>query len=128
MIYQFPVPHEDELLVSLLARFVSRQGIRDDKVALQALFGSRNVVPSALLQGHLEGLLERIGHLWIIESKEILNQHSILPVFKPFIEPDRYLAIQKSLIVDAKSHSMITAGINASSLIAVSSCSPNKQG
>jgi hypothetical protein len=117
MIYQFPVPHEDELLVSLLARFVSRQGIRDDKVALQALFGSRNVVPSALLQGHLEGLLERIGHLWIIESKDILNRHSILPVFKPFIEPARYSAIQKSLIVDAKSHSMITAGINASSLI-----------
>jgi len=117
VIYQFPVAHEDELLVSLLARFVSRQGIRDDKVALKAIFGSTNIIPSALLQGHLESLLERVGHVWPIEAEDILERHSILPIFKPFIEPVRYSAIQASLITDAKSHSMLTAGVNASSLV-----------
>ncbi len=66
MIYQFPVPHDDELLGSVLARFISRQGIREDKVALELLFGSRNIVPSALLQGHLSQLANNVQHLWPI--------------------------------------------------------------
>lgn len=116
MILQFPLAHEDELLVSVLARFITRQGLRDDKVALEVLFGSRNIVPSALLQGHLGELLIRVGHLWNITSEELIFCHSILPIFKPFVERERYRAISEELVVDDKSHSMVKIGINASSL------------
>jgi hypothetical protein len=116
MILQFPLAHEDELLASVLARFITRQGLRDDKVALEVLFGSRNIVPSALLQGHIGELLIRVGHLWSITSEELIFRHSILPIFKPFVERDRYLAISEELVVDDKSRSMVKIGINASSL------------
>lgn len=53
MNYQFPVQLNDELLGSPLARSIYRQGISEDKVALDLLFRSRNIVPSALLQRHL---------------------------------------------------------------------------
>lgn len=117
MIYQFPVPHDGELLGSILARFISRQGIREDKSALEILFGSRNIVPSALLQGHLFQLTNNVHHLWTISPNEVIANHSILPVFKPFIEPERYTSICTGLKYDVKSHSMLKAGINASSLV-----------
>ena len=117
MIYQFPVPHDDELLGSVLARFISRQGIREDKVALELLFGSRNIVPSALLQGHLSQLTDAVKHIWQTSPSEIIANHSILPVFKPFIEANRYSAICSELTHDLKSHSMLKVGINASSLL-----------
>lgn len=116
MIFQFPVPHNDELLGSVLARFISRQGIREDKVALELLFGSRNIVPSALLQGHLSDLSRQVWRLWPATTDEMLEKHSILPVFKSFIEPSRYAAICSDLAFDSKSHSMLKTGINASSL------------
>ncbi|TPE54268.1 hypothetical protein FJM67_04785 [Maribrevibacterium harenarium] len=117
MIYQFPVPHDDELLGSVLARFISRQGIREDKVALALLFGSRNIVPSALLQGHLSCLANNVQNLWPITPNEMIENHSILPIFKPFVEFDRYTSICTDLTLDVKSHSMLKVGINASSLV-----------
>ncbi|MEL0638689.1 TnsD family Tn7-like transposition protein [Marinomonas sp. TI.3.20] len=117
MIFQFPIPHDDELLVSILARFIARQGLREDKAALSLLFGSRNIVLSPLLQGHLSDLYRSVGRLWPITPNEILEKHSTLPLFKSFVEPDRYAAICSDLAFDSKSHSMLKAGINASSLV-----------
>lgn len=91
MLMQFPTAHDDELLGSVLARFIHRQGIRDDKVALKKLFGSRNIVPSAVLQGHADELLSNIGHLWLISPRDLLEKHTLLPIFRPFVskrEPD----------------------------------------
>ena len=117
MIMQFPVAHDDELLVSVLARFVSRQGMRDDKSALDVLFGSRNIVPSPLLQGHIKELLSRVGHIWPINANELIDRHSILPFFQSFIEPARINEMKQGLIENNKSNIMTTIGINASSIL-----------
>lgn len=113
---QFPVPHDDELLVSVLARFVTRQGIRDDKVAVQVLFGSRNIVPSALLQGHIQALLSRIDHIWLISQHEVIQRHSILPFFQSFVEPLRMQTVCSQLIQSDKPDVMTSLGINASNI------------
>lgn len=116
MIFQFPLPHEDELLVSILARFVSRQGLRDDKSALDMLFGSRNIVPSALLQGHLQDLLLQVGHIWPVSAEYIMEHHSVLPVFRSFVEPERFKIVQNGLKFSHKSHVLTNVGINASNI------------
>lgn len=48
MLMQFPKAHDDELLGSIIARFVQRQGLQDDKVAFDHLFGPRKIVPSSV--------------------------------------------------------------------------------
>lgn len=116
MILQFPVANDDELLVSILARFVSRQGLRDDKVALDVLFGSRNIIPSALLQGHVQALLSHVDHIWLISDNEVIQRHSILPFFQSFVEPSRIQDVRYSLIYSDKSHVMTSIGVNASSI------------
>jgi len=116
MIMQFPVAHDDELLVSILARFVARQGLIDDKVALETLFGSRNIVPSALLQGHIQALLSHVGHIWPINEFDVIHRHSILPFFQTFVEPLRIKEVLYRLIHSDKSHVMTSIGVNASSI------------
>lgn len=116
MIMQFPIAHNDELLVSILARFVARQGLKNDKAALELLFSTRNIVPSALLQGHIQPLLSNVGHLWPVSEIDVINRHSLLPFFQSFIEPQRVEAVQNSLIYSEKSTALTTIGKNASNV------------
>lgn len=117
MIMQFPVPYKDELLSSVLARFILRQGINADKQALAVLFGSRNIVPSSRFQGHIQLLLSNVGHIWNISPEQVIDDHSLLGVFKPFMDLARCNALKQELIVGNKNQSLTSIGINASKLI-----------
>lgn len=117
MIMQFPIPYPDELLSSVLARFIHRQGINADKQALDILFGSRNIVPSSLFQGHVQLLLSNAGHIWNISPEQVIDDHSLLGVFKPFMDAARYDAQKQELIHGTKNQSLTSIGINASKLI-----------
>ncbi len=117
MIMQFPVPYRDELLSSVLARFVLRHGINADKCALELLFGSRNIVPSTLFQGHIQQLLSNVGHIWQTSPEAVLRDHTLLSVFKPFMERPRYEKHMHVLIAGKKNQTVTSLGINASSLI-----------
>lgn len=116
MIAYFPIPQEDELLTSVIARYVHEQGLRDDKVALDWLFGCRTVIPSPLLQGHIHQLLMNVGHLWQTTKKDVIAQHTILPIFKSFIPHNRYTQLEQNLINGSVNTSTLRSGINASLL------------
>lgn len=117
MLMQFPRAHDDELLGSVLARFIHRQGIKDDKVALKKLFGSRNIVPSAVLQGHADELLSNMGHLWVISPRDMLEKHTLLPIFRPFVSETNYESLIQDLSGRRKNHSMLRSGLNASNIV-----------
>ncbi len=116
LIAHFPKPQRDELLGSILARFIKRQGIRDDKVALDILFGNRKIVPSPLLQGHIGELHANIGHLWQVEPADVVERHTLLPLFKPFIPADRYKMLQTNLVELTLNTGTLRSGMNASIL------------
>lgn len=117
MLMQFPLAHEDELLGSIIARFVQKQGLQDDKVALDQLFGSRKIVPSSVLQGHANQLLANVGHLWNISARGLLEQHTLLPVFRPFVAAKAYERFVRDLCAEGKNHSMLRTGLNASNIV-----------
>ena len=85
MVTHFPIAHEDELLGSILARFVERQGIHEDKIACHLLFGSRNIAPAVFFQGHIAALMQQVGHIWKHSLEDIAYRHTLLPIFKPFV-------------------------------------------
>lgn len=114
MLTHFPVAQKDELLTSIIARFIQQMGIKNDKIALDILFGNRMIVPSPFLQGHIAHLLEHVGHVWGVHSKQIVERHTSLPLFKPFVESHRYKALQANLIHSRVNPSMSLAGIPAS--------------
>lgn len=114
MLTHFPVAQRDEMLTSVLARFVQQMGIKDDKVALDILFGNRMVVPSPFLQGHITQFLDHVGHVWGVHPRLIVERHTHLPLFKPFLSPNRYKTLQTDLIYSCANPSMSRAGIPAS--------------
>jgi hypothetical protein len=114
MLTHFPLAQKGELLTSILARLVHQLGIKDDKVALDILFRNRMIIPSVFLQGHIEELLSQVGHIWHIQPKEIIAQHTHLPLFQPFLPTQRYEALEADLISGHANPSMSRTGINAS--------------
>ncbi|SEF62717.1 TnsD family Tn7-like transposition protein [Vibrio hangzhouensis] len=114
MLAHFPVAQKDELLTSILARFIQQIGIKDNKVALDILFGNRMVVPSPFLQGHITQLLDHVGHVWGVHPRLIVERHTHLPLFKPFLSPNRFKTLQADLIYRRANPSMSRAGIPAS--------------
>ena len=117
MLMQFPMAHDDELIGSVIARFVQRQGLEEDKVALRQLFSSQKIVPSSILQGHANQLLANIGHLWTISPRELLEKHTLLPVFRPFVASRAYSHFVRDLCGQGKNHSMLRTGVNASNIV-----------
>lgn len=116
VIIQFPVAQPDELLGSVVARFIDRQAIRDDKVALDVLFGSRQIIPSALFQGHVDQLLEHVGHIWQASPEQVVFAHTLLPVFHPFISSNKYRKLVADLRGERTNCLTLRSGINASRL------------
>lgn len=112
----FPTPQPDELLGSALARFVSDMGSLDSKVATTVLFGQRNVVTSALLQGHIDQLLDNIGHLWNTEASSVVSRHTILPLNRPFVSPGQYTSYENDLRGTSLNRSFVRTGMSASRL------------
>lgn len=114
MIRQFPIPHEDELLGSVIARFINRQGIKEDKIAIQQLFGSRKITSSALFQGHINQLLDKVGHLWNVSPRSVVEKHTLVPLFRPFVGRRRYEQLVGNLVGRSNNCIMRRSGINAS--------------
>lgn len=116
MLCHFPVAHPDELLGSVLARFIARQGLTDDKVALEQLFGSRLIVPSALWQGHIHQLLQQVGHVWLVNTRQVQEAHTLLPLFRPFVGRRNYERLAGDMSGKRQNHCQLRAGVNASIL------------
>ncbi len=117
MLMQFPRAHDDELLGSVIARFAQRQGLEDDKVVLDQLFGSRHIVPSTVLQGHANQLLAHIGHLWDISPRALIENHTLLPIFRPFVAAKAYDRFARDLFGQSKNHSVLRTGLAASNIV-----------
>jgi len=116
MIVNFPVPQKDELISSVLARFVVRHGLESPKVALDLLFGDRKVVTSALFQGRINLLLERVGHIWSTSEQEVVYQHSMLPLFAPFLPSSQVMKIVEDVSFKKGNSVSLRTGMNASLL------------
>lgn len=117
MIVQFPVAQPDELLSSIIARFTRMQRLSNDKVVMEHLFGSRNVVPSPLFQGHINDLYRCTGHIWRIPSSEIIRNHTLLSLFRPFLPECRYHELVRDTKSSTRNPLMLRAGVNAGQVV-----------
>lgn len=98
MIPCFPDPFPDELFYSACARFSDhRQYVSKAKV-IKELFGSPNVWPIIDLPCHLGVFIGRlpIGHSCTIDT--IINNHTLLPLYSPFMDQKRIMAIREQMI------------------------------
>lgn len=96
MLSFFPSLYKDELLYSALARFHQRSGSNSYKRTLLTLFG--NYTSSAITDfpGRLNALCLNIGG-GVYNPEKIINNHTLLPYYKPFIEEELVMKITEQM-------------------------------
>jgi hypothetical protein len=85
-------PHvPGEVLYSYAARLSKLNSLGDSRTALFALFGARQMIPSADLPGHLDDAQERIGAAAGFDSVlSLVDRSTLFPFYRFFMSPERW--------------------------------------
>ncbi|MCL6598517.1 MAG: TnsD family transposase [Alicyclobacillus macrosporangiidus] len=89
MTIQLPLPYPDELFYSVLARYHVRAGNTSHEATLQELFGSRSASASVEFPCRLNALLSRLPLGYSLTVAEIVEKHSLFPLYRLFVSPER---------------------------------------
>jgi hypothetical protein len=118
MIGWFPTPYPDELVYSVCARYQEHAAYPSPRSVNEALFRSPSISPTIDLPCHLQRLVSALPPGHHITVKSLINDHTLLPFYSPFLPAKRVQRIQKEMRYGdgGKVHKL--AGIN-NSLICV---------
>lgn len=97
MIYNLPRAFTEELLYSDAARFADRKGFPCHGAVSEELFGGRSL-PEVDLPTGLQHLIDNLqpGHPYTVDY--LLGYHTLLPVFAPFMSPERLADVHAWMI------------------------------
>lgn len=98
MLGYFPVPYQDELLYSVIARYKLHQGITINRQVVSTLFGSRDVAAVVDFPGHLLELEKNTYHLTHMKAVEWLSKHTLYPAYKYFLPISRIEKLKNSML------------------------------
>ena len=87
----FPVPYEDELLYSTVARAGVRAGLTSPKQLLDEVFANRKVIATPDLPSHLKQISELYPRALSLDVTNIIYKHTLFPLYAPFVPEDRRL-------------------------------------
>ncbi|AIY08776.1 hypothetical protein LK13_09350 [Paenibacillus polymyxa] len=93
----FPTPLPDEVLYSVFARYHVNSGNGSCRKTLRDLFSTSNDSAVTAYSGHLYALHTRIPGKAIPVSY-LLEHHTLIPYYRPFIPENRYNRILQNLV------------------------------
>lgn len=114
MLGYFPSPYEDELLYSMIARYGIHTGQLDQKRIINDVFGSKSAAAVPDLPSHLDAFTERVSSIWRIEVDDIIQKHTLAPLYVPFLDPDQADLVLASMHSTYGGNIHTRAGISAS--------------
>jgi hypothetical protein len=85
----FPSPYEDEILYSILGRYHVWSFSSSYKNTLLQLFGRKSGCAVISFPSHLDDLIEALSSKTILTVERLINQHTMFPLFRPFLPSDR---------------------------------------
>lgn len=88
MFFQLPKPYPDELLYSVIARYLVHYGITRRAYAVSQLFGRRGYFPMDL-PPCLEHVSKVTWNTWEMSSEQILEQLTLFPFYAAYIPSSR---------------------------------------
>lgn len=93
MIGCFPDPYPDELLYSVCARYCERVQYPNKKGIIRELFGDEAAIAIVNLPSNLRNLTSALPHGSPYTVERLINQHTLLPFFTPFLDPKQFQQI-----------------------------------
>ncbi|TGE32993.1 TnsD family Tn7-like transposition protein [Desulfosporosinus sp. Sb-LF] len=112
----FPTPYEDELLYSLIARYHFLTGNSDYKDTLVEVFGSRSKIPSIHFPTNIGYLCAQFYREADCTPEQLVFNHTLFPLYSPFLPKERAVRILNLMISDAKSNVQAMIGMMAGSV------------
>ena len=109
-----PLPYCDELLYSTIARYGIHSGIVSPKELLQEVFGDTKIIATPDLPGHLKRIADLYPEVVGITPGDLLYEHTLFPLYAPFIGEERRRCLTRELMANRKSTVHLTAGVAAS--------------
>jgi hypothetical protein len=94
----FPTPYPDELLYSIFARYHLRSCNKTFRDTMKDLFGSPNVTAMVEFPLRLGTLIKRLPSQNLLNSMKLIQEHSMLPYYKPFIPPELTDAVVSQMV------------------------------
>lgn len=97
MIGVFPDPYQDEIFYSVCARLCERAGYSKHRIAMRDLFGCEAIIASIVLPSHLDDLVARISPGSAYTSDYLIEEHTLLPFYSPFLPPERLRLLRQDM-------------------------------
>lgn len=117
MLAYFPVPYENELLYSVIARYAVHTGQLENRQAVSRdIFGKHTAVAIPDLPSHLQVFTERVSIVWQIDVEDIIKHHTLAPIYFPFLNTQQSAQVIQSMYSEQGGSIHTRAGIAASSV------------
>ncbi|WNS75660.1 TnsD family transposase [Bacillus sp. DTU_2020_1000418_1_SI_GHA_SEK_038] len=112
----FPVPYNDELLYSVLARYHVRSGNVSIKATQKDIYGTDSITAIMDLPSHIYRIMENlpVGHHYTPEY--LIANHTLYPFYAAFLPPDHAAKVKESMIGDNGGSIYNRIGLMASSV------------
>lgn len=98
MLSYFPKFYNDELLYSAISRYHMVSGNQNYKTTLLEIFDSDKKIPILEFAANLSALINKLPVDFQIESKNIIYNHTMLPLYSPFLPEERKESIIKTIL------------------------------
>ena len=96
MIPNFPHPFPDELFYSWLARFQWLMSRINHSRVMRILFSGKAAEVAVIQPTRLADFAARLGNA-AVNTEGIIRKHTLLPVYAPFLPPDRLTTIEAAM-------------------------------
>lgn len=113
----FPVPYEDEVLYSVLARYHVRSGNTSYKATMKDLFGSTSVTAVMDLPSNIQNLVNNMPLSSRYTEEYLIKSHTLFLFYSAFLPPERSEQIFESMKGDNGGSIYSRTGIMASSIV-----------
>ena len=113
----FPVPYEDEVLYSVLARYHVRSGNISYKATMRDLFGSTSVTAVMDLPSNIHNLVNNMPLNSRYTEEYLIKNHTLFPFYSAFLPPERAEQVFQSMKGENGGSIYSRTGIMASSIV-----------
>ncbi|MEW9799491.1 TnsD family Tn7-like transposition protein [Alteromonas sp. CYL-A6] len=117
MLGYFPVPYQDELLYSMVARYAQHAGLAgNQKSILREVFSSSTAVAVPDLPSHLSSLVKNLQLVWPTSVEELIRSFTLAPINLPFLSQKQASKTIRSMCSDSGGDIHTRSGIAASAI------------
>lgn len=118
MIRYFPMPYPDETMYSIFVRYSKHVGNKNLFITKEELLGKMHLIVNNRFVSNVTYICENLPNDSIYTQEYFIDNHTIMPIYKPFVPLDRYKKSYETLKLGNLNSVYSSLGITAGTVIA----------